>query len=38
MSELRKLKITEMNRLSVEEFKEAEKLPLVAVRLLPHFP
>ena len=31
MSELRKLKITEMNRLSVEEFKEAEKLPLVVV-------
>ena len=27
MSELRKLKITEMNRLTVEEFKEAEKLP-----------
>lgn len=31
MSELRKLKVTEMNRLSVEEFKEAEKLPLVVV-------
>ena len=31
MSELRKLKITEMNRLTVEEFKEAEKLPLVVV-------
>lgn len=31
MSELRKLKIVEMNRLTVEEFKEAEKLPLVVV-------
>ncbi len=31
MSELRKLKITEMNRLTVEEFKEAAKLPLVVV-------
>ena len=31
MSELRKLKITEMHRLSVEEFKEARKLPLVVV-------
>lgn len=31
MSELRKLKITEMNRLTVEEFKEAHKLPLVVV-------
>lgn len=31
MSELRKLKITEMNRLTVEEFKETEKLPLVVV-------
>lgn len=31
MSELRKLKVTEMNRLTVEEFKEAEKLPLVVV-------
>lgn len=31
MSELRKLKITEMNRLTVEEFKEAEKLPLVVI-------
>lgn len=31
MSELRKLKITEMNRLTVEEFKEADKLPLVVV-------
>lgn len=31
MSELKKLKITEMNRLTVEEFKEAEKLPLVVV-------
>ena len=25
------LKITELNRISVEEFKEAEKLPLVVV-------
>ena len=31
MSELRKLKITEMNRLTVEEFKEANKLPLIVV-------
>lgn len=31
MSDLRKLKITEMNRLTVEEFKEARKLPLVVV-------
>ena len=31
MTELRKLKITEMNRLTVEEFKEANKLPLVVV-------
>lgn len=31
MSELRKLKITEMNRLTVEEFKKADKLPLVVV-------
>ena len=31
MSEIRKLKITEMNRLTLEEFKEAEKLPLVVV-------
>ena len=31
MSEHRKLKITEMNRLTVEEFKEASKLPLVVV-------
>lgn len=31
MSELRKLKITEMNRLTVDEFKKAEKLPLVVV-------
>lgn len=29
--EHRKLKVTEMNRLTVEEFKEAEKLPLVVV-------
>ncbi len=28
---MRKLKITELNRISVEEFKEAEKLPLVVV-------
>lgn len=28
---MRKLKITEMNRISVEQFKEAEKLPLVVV-------
>lgn len=27
----RKLKVTEMNRLTVDEFKEAEKLPLVVV-------
>lgn len=31
MSELRKLKVTEMNRLTAEEFKEAEKLPLIVV-------
>lgn len=31
MSELRKLKVTEMNRLTVEEFKQADKLPLVVV-------
>ena len=31
MAELRKLKVTEMNRLTVEEFKEARKLPLVVV-------
>lgn len=31
MSDLRKLKITEMNRLTVEEFKEVDKLPLVVV-------
>ena len=30
-SVMRKLKITELNRISVEEFKEAEKLPLVVV-------
>lgn len=29
--EHRKLKITELNRMSAEEFKEAEKLPLVVV-------
>ncbi|WP_177603634.1 RNA methyltransferase [uncultured Phocaeicola sp.] len=28
---MKKLKITEMNRLTVEEFKEADKLPLVVV-------
>ncbi|MEG1563100.1 MAG: RNA methyltransferase [Bacteroides sp.] len=28
---LRKLKITELNRMSAEEFKESEKLPLVVV-------
>lgn len=28
---MRKLKITEMNRLNVEEFKEARKMPLVVV-------
>ena len=28
---MRKLKITEMNRLNVEQFKESEKLPLVVV-------
>ena len=28
---MRKLKTIEMNRLSVEEFKEAEKLPLIVV-------
>ncbi|MBB3188324.1 RNA methyltransferase [Microbacter margulisiae] len=28
---MRKLKITELNRLSTDEFKEAEKLPLVVV-------
>ena len=31
MAELRKLKVTEMNRLTVEEFKEAKKIPLVIV-------
>ena len=31
MAELRKLKVTEMNRLTVEEFKEAKKIPLVVV-------
>lgn len=31
MSELRKLKVTEMNRLTVDEFKQAKKLPLVVV-------
>lgn len=28
---MRKLKITELNRISIEEFKEADKLPLVIV-------
>ena len=28
---MRKLKITELNRLSVDEFKKADKLPLVVV-------
>ena len=28
---MRKLKVTEMNRISVAEFKEAEKMPLVVV-------
>ena len=28
---MRKLKITELNRLSLDEFKQAEKLPLVVV-------
>ena len=28
---MRKLKITELNRISTEEFKEAKKLPLVVV-------
>ena len=31
MMELRKLKVTEMNRLTIDEFKETEKLPLVVV-------
>ena len=31
MAELRKLKVTDMNRLTVEEFKEAKKIPLVVV-------
>ena len=30
---MRKLKITELNRISIEEFKEAEKLPLVVGNL-----
>ena len=28
---MRKLKITELNRMSVEEFKESDKLPLIVV-------
>lgn len=28
---MRKLKVTELNRISVEEFKEADKLPLIVV-------
>ena len=40
---MRKLRTIEMNRLTLEEFKEAEKLPLivvlaVAVRFLPQYP
>ena len=31
MSEMRKLKITEMNRLTADEFKEASKLPFEVV-------
>lgn len=31
MNIMRKLKITEMNRMSVEEFKESDKLPLIIV-------
>ena len=30
---MRKLKITELNRISAEEFKQAEKLPLVVIML-----
>ena len=28
---MRKLKITELNRMSVEEFKESDKLPLTVI-------
>lgn len=28
---MRKLKITELNRMSVEEFKESDKLPLIVI-------
>ena len=28
---MRKLKITELNRISAEEFKKADKLPLVVI-------
>ena len=38
MSELRKLKITEMNRLTVEEFKEVDKLPLVVFKEVDKLP
>lgn len=31
MSGMRKLKVTEMNRLTVDEFKEADKLPIAVV-------
>ena len=31
---MRKLKITELNRISAEEFKQAEKLPLVVVLVI----
>ena len=31
MGTLRKLKVTEMHRLTVDEFKESRKLPLVVV-------
>jgi len=32
---MRKLKITELNRISIEEFKETEKIPLIVVALVP---
>ena len=31
---MRKLKITELNRISAEEFKQVEKLPLVVVLMI----
>ena len=31
---MRKLKITELNRISAEEFKQAEKLPLVVACII----